>query len=90
MPQSHHFLKSLQHMTALLSEITVSSVEQPHRSQFRLFRVTTLTLNVCMFFNIPAQRSGVRRMKAKVKVKVSPVISLGLVVFVCVVCEDVH
>lgn len=46
-----------------------------------------MTLNVCMFFNIPVQRSGVSKMKARVKVKVTQVISLDLVV--CVL-EDVR
>lgn len=46
-----------------------------------------MTLNAGMFFNIPVQRSGVSKMKAKVKVKVKQVISLGLVVRVF---EDVR
>lgn len=44
-----------------------------------------MTLNVCVFFHIPA--SGIREMKGRVKVKVRQVIGLDLAV--CVV-EDVH
>lgn len=78
------FLRPHQQTRHFLSELTLSSVEQPHRSEVRPFRVINLTVNVFLFFNIPIQRSEERRMKAKVEVRVKQVISLSLIMRVCV------
>lgn len=51
-------------------------METPDGSEVRCSRVKTVTVNVCLFSNIPLQRPEGREMKAKAKVKVMQVISL--------------
>lgn len=84
--QSHAgttFLRPHQQTRHFLSELILSSVEQPPRSEVGPVRVQNLTVNVCLFSTIPIQRSEERRMKAKVKVRVKQVITLSLVTSVC-------